>query len=152
MPASGLLLIGLYTLRGENRSEARVLVRQALDDATEGADISISHASGFSVAAVHRHGPVGIDVMELDSNLMPDWFAVAHDYLGPAATARLTRCDDDHRAHCFAREWTQREAQLKLHGCGLVEWKHAPDICDGSCVMLALPEGYVGAVAAPRAK
>ncbi len=148
MPASGLLLIGVRTPQGEDRTQARLLVRQALDEVAAGADVSISHASGFSVAAVHRHGPVGIDLMRFDSTLMPDWEIVARDYLGPAATARLAGCRDDRRAHCFAQEWTRREAQLKRHGCGLVEWANAPVFEDDVRVMhaLALPAGYVGTV------
>lgn len=146
MPASGLLLIGLRTPQGEDRTQARLLVRQALADVADVAAVSTSHASGFSVAAVHRHGPVGIDLMRLESALMPDWEAVARDYLGPAAMARIAACSDDRRARGFAQEWTRREAQLKRHGCGLVEWARAPVMDDGVCVMLALPEGYVGAV------
>ncbi|MEB0135085.1 4'-phosphopantetheinyl transferase superfamily protein [Actimicrobium sp. CCC2.4] len=149
MPASGLLLIGLRTPQGEDRTQARLLVRQALAsvaNVSAGAGVSISHASGFSVAAVHRHGPVGIDLMRLEGGLIPDWKAVARDYLGPAAVARIAACNDDRRARCFAQEWTRREAQLKRHGCGLVEWADAPLMRDGSYSPLALQESYVGAV------
>jgi len=146
MPASGLLLIGVRTPQGEDRTQARLLVRQALAEVAAGAGVSISHASGFSVAAVHRHGAVGIDLMRLDEKLMPDWEAVARDYLGPAALARLAGCRDEHRAVCFAQEWTRREAQLKCHGCGLVEWAGAPVMRNSGCLMLTLPQGVVGAV------
>jgi 4'-phosphopantetheinyl transferase len=146
MPASGLLLIGVHTPLGEDRTQARWLVRQALGAMTAEADVSISHASGFSVAAVHRHGPVGIDLMRLEDELMPDWEAVARDYLGPAATARIAGCRGEHRAVCFAQEWTRREAQLKHHGCGLVEWASAPVMRNSGCLMLTLPQGVVGAV------
>ena len=148
MPASGMLLIGLHTPQGEDRTQARLLVRQALREVTAGAGVSISHAPGFSVAAVHLHGPVGIDLMRLDGVLMPDWEIVARDYLGPAATARIGGCNDEPRALCFAQEWTRREAQLKWHGCGLVEWASAPVITEDAVVMreLALPDGYVGTV------
>ncbi|MDY7573981.1 4'-phosphopantetheinyl transferase family protein [Actimicrobium sp. CCI2.3] len=147
MPASGLLLIGVHTPQGEDRTQARLLVRQALGELAAQASVSISHAPGFSVAAVHRHGPVGIDLMRLEEKPIPDWEAVARDYLGPAATARLAGCGDDRRAHCFAQEWTRREAQLKRHGCGLVEWAGAPVMHDERCSMLMLPAGYVGVVA-----
>jgi 4'-phosphopantetheinyl transferase len=149
MPASGLLLIGLRTPQGEDRSRARALVRQALGGMATEANVSISHASGFSVAAVHRHGPVGIDLMRLDGGLMPDWEIVARDYLGPAATARIAGCRNGHRAVCFAQEWTRREAQLKRHGCGLVEWASAPVSAQNATVMhgLDLPSGYAGTVA-----
>jgi 4'-phosphopantetheinyl transferase len=146
MPASGLLLIGVRTPQGEDRTQARLLVRQALAEVAAGAGVSISHASGFSVAAVHRHGAVGIDLMRLDEKLMPDWEAVARDYLGPAALARLAGCRDEHRAVCFAQEWTRREAQLKCHGCGLVEWPGAPVMPEHGWSRLALPDGYVGTV------
>ena len=146
MPASGLLLIGVRTPQGEDRTQARLLVRQALAELITEAGVSISHAPGFSVAAVHRHGPVGVDLMRLEEKLMPDWEAVARDYLGPAATARLAACGNDRRSHCFAQEWTRREAQLKHLGCGLVEWASAPVSRDERWSMLALPEGYVGAV------
>jgi 4'-phosphopantetheinyl transferase len=146
MPASGLLLIGLRTPQGEDRTQARLLVRQALGSVVTSGGVSISHASGFSVAAVHRHGQVGIDLMRLEGGLIPDWEIVAREYLGPAAVARIAACTDDRRARCFAQDWTRREAQLKCHGCGLVEWAGAPVLDDGGCATLALPQGYVGTV------
>lgn len=155
MPASGLLLLGLQTAQGEDRTQARLQVRQALREVPglperltmPGASgVSVSHASGYSVVAVSLHGAVGIDLMRLDAGLLPDWAIVARDYLGPAATARIVAASDHLRMVCFAQEWTRREAQLKMHGLPLVEWASAPVLEEVACTMLALPSCYVGSV------
>jgi 4'-phosphopantetheinyl transferase len=112
-----------------------------LDDGRRVA-LSISHDGDLSVAALRLDGgAVGIDVMQVAD--VPDWQAVARDYLGPAAAATLAG------APAFARAWSEREARLKCRGLALAEW----GACDESllaacaCRPLVLPDGYMGTVA-----
>lgn len=118
--------------------------------------LSVSHAPGLSVAAVHRHGAVGVDVMRIGegADWMPDWEAVARDYLGPQAQARIHQVTPDQRACTFAREWTALEAGLKCLGMGLTEWTPALAQRLASCMVTALdvPPGLCGAVAVPKAQ
>lgn len=112
--------------------------------------LSISHDGDLSVAALRLDGgAVGIDVMRVAG--IPDWHAVAHDYLGPACAAALARLPDPARAAAFARAWSGREARLKCCGLALAEW-HAGDDARLAAFAgwpLALPAGYVGTVALP---
>ena len=67
--------------------------------------LSISHDGDLSVAALRMDGgPVGIDVMRVTD--VPDWQAVAHDYLGPACADALARVPAPARAAAFARAWS----------------------------------------------
>ena len=116
--------------------------------------LSVSHAPGCSVAAVHRHGAVGVDVMRIGegADWMPDWGAVARDYLGAQAQARIDQVTPDQRACAFAREWTALEACLKCLGMGLTEWTPALAQRLAGCAVTALdvPLGFCGAVAVPK--
>lgn len=116
--------------------------------------LSVSHAPGLSVAAVHRHGAVGVDVMRIGewADWMPDWDTVARDYLGPQAQARIHQATPDQRACAFAREWTALEARLKCLGMGLTEWTPALEQRLAGCMVTALdvPLGLCGAVAVPK--
>lgn len=104
--------------------------------------LSISHDGDLSVAALRLDGgAVGIDVMQVVD--VPDWQAVARDYLGPACAATLADVS------AFARAWSEREARLKCRGLALAEW----GACDESllsacaCRSLVLPDGYAGSIA-----
>lgn len=111
--------------------------------------ISISHDGVLSLAAINLRGPVGVDLMiEQD---IPDWRAVAADYLGPAEPSRLAGYPAHLRAGELAQAWTRREARLKYLGLQLTEWSaHCPAgeerIASRS---VALPPGYRGTVAFP---
>jgi 4'-phosphopantetheinyl transferase len=110
--------------------------------------LSISHDGDLSVAALHLGGgAVGIDVMRVTD--VPDWHAVARDYLGPACAAALARLPAPARAAAFARAWSAREARLKCRGLALAEWRAGEDarLADCACRPLAVPEGYVGSLA-----
>ncbi|MGY4639371.1 4'-phosphopantetheinyl transferase family protein [Pseudomonas sp. TE24901] len=168
----GVLLIGLRHMPGMTREAARARVRQALSEALlqaldvpqnrirfhsspgqapqirvpghEDAGLSISHDGDFSVAAVHLHGPVGIDVMAVQDT--PDWQSVTSDYLGPHVLARLCAASQAQRARLFTRAWCEREARLKCVGQGLGEW--SPRAARGCrTVEVGLPAGLVGALA-----
>jgi 4'-phosphopantetheinyl transferase len=109
--------------------------------------VSISHDEPLSLTAINLHGPVGIDLMRVTE--IPDWRAVAHDYLGPHATALLETSLPARRAAAFARAWCAHEARLKCHGLQLVEWspRLGAQLGDCHCRELALPAGFAGAVA-----
>jgi 4'-phosphopantetheinyl transferase len=123
-------------------------------DAPEGrrcAWLAISHDGELSVAAISLHGAVGIDVTRIVD--IPDWQPVARDYLGPAVAAALAALEPPARAAAFARAWSEREARLKCLGWPLAEWNaEAEGVLQGCrCTPLALPDGYVGALALPSA-
>jgi 4'-phosphopantetheinyl transferase len=111
--------------------------------------LSISHDGDLSVAALRPDGgAVGIDVMQVTD--VPDWQAVARDYLGPACAAALARLPAPARAAAFARAWSAHEASLKCRGLALVEWPACNEalLSACACLSLVLPDGYVGSVAA----
>jgi 4'-phosphopantetheinyl transferase len=104
--------------------------------------LSISHDGDLSVASLRLDGgPVGIDVMQVAD--IPDWQAVARDYLGPACAATLADMPG------FARAWSEREARLKCRGLALAEWNAADEslVAACACLPVMLPDGYVGSVA-----
>jgi 4'-phosphopantetheinyl transferase len=110
--------------------------------------LSISHDGDLSVAALRLDGgAVGIDVMRVTD--IPDWQAVARDYLGPACAAALARVPAPARAAAFARAWSEREARLKCRGLPLGEWGagDASLALACPCLPLVLPDGYVGSLA-----
>ena len=104
---------------------------------------SFAHEDGYALAAINLHGAVGVDLMRVQD--IPDWQAVARDYLGPTASAALQAASADARPHAFAQAWTRREAALKRGGQQLGEWK--TDINDAT-IMLSLPVAeLVGSIA-----
>ncbi|MCI3943409.1 4'-phosphopantetheinyl transferase superfamily protein [Pseudomonas syringae] len=105
---------------------------------------SISHEAGCSLAAVHLHGAVGVDVMQVQD--VPDWQAVAQDYLGADVTARLMSVPEAMRSTAFAKAWCEREALLKLHGLELGEWGQVVMLM-GEGVEVHMGRGMVGVVA-----
>ncbi|NYE59584.1 4'-phosphopantetheinyl transferase [Duganella sp. 1224] len=107
--------------------------RLLLAGAQSGVGISITHEDHYSLAAINLHGPIGADIMRVQN--IPDWQAVARDYLGPAATAALHATS--HRPQAFANAWTQREAALKYHALELSEWQ--ADL-PGVSISLILPD------------
>ena len=171
---NGVLLIGVRHVPGLNRDTARMRVRQALSEALaqvldvplscitfamepgqaprigvpghEHAGLSISHDGEFSVAAVHLHGAVGIDVMTVLDTF--DWHGVAGDYLGPQVLARLCAVDQLQRARLFTRAWCEREARLKCAGLTLGEWSREAQR-PYRIVELDLPAGLLGVLALP---
>lgn len=172
---AGPVVIGVAAPPGERREVARGRVRLAVRQATaqlsglaleqielasqpgqaprlrltsagekSEAGLSISHENGWSLAAINLHGPVGIDLMRVRE--VPDWQAVARDYLGEAVAGELARLAPQDRALAFAREWTAREAGLKCEGLPLGEWIALPRAARWRRLELALPAGWCGAV------
>lgn len=123
--------------------------------------LSISHAPGCSVAAVHLHGAVGIDVMRVDAYPSgedgedpPEWQLLARDYLGPATHHQLVHTAPALRAAAFAQAWSHWEASMKCLGQSLTEWTPALGLALDRCTVTALdlPDALRGAmaVASPR--
>ena len=119
----------------------------ALVDDGRRIDLAISHDGDVSVAALRVDGDVGIDVMRVAD--VPDWHAVARDYLGPACAAALAGVPAPVRAAAFARAWSEREARLKCRGLALAEWRADLEarLATCRCVPLAVPDGYVATLA-----
>lgn len=113
--------------------------------------LSISHEPGLALGAICLGGAVGIDLMRVGdrSDWEQNWQAVAHDYLGAQACARIARHPPALRPYAFAQEWTRLEAGLKCHGLALTEWQPALEHSMRRCRMsgLDLPAGLVGTVA-----
>ena len=109
--------------------------------------LSASHEAGLSVAAIRRHGPVGVDIMRVPPAF--DWQATARDYLGPQALRRIAGRPLLEQPLAFAREWTRLEAGLKSLGLALQEWTPALAQRLEGCRLreLELPSGLCGAVA-----
>lgn len=106
--------------------------------------ISISHDGTLSVAAIHQHGLVGVDLMRVRD--VPEWQEIARDYLPPHVREQLEIAAPAQRALLLANAWTEQEARLKCHGRQLSEWNG--QALPARCRSLALPDGYVGVVAA----
>lgn len=176
--AQGLAVIGITTAPTASRAQARHAIRHALQNTlaafldqplasiillsspgrpvqvqmqTPGPPVyvAISHMPGMSVAAIHARGAVGVDVMAVSTQSLPDWAVVARNYLGPTAAAALQNTPPDQRSMVFARAWTSNEARLKCLGLGLTEW--TPDVVlrlhGCTTVPLALPAGSCGILA-----
>lgn len=172
----GLIVIGVAAPPGERREVARERVRLAVRQAAaqlsalaleqieltsqpgqaprlrltragarSTAGLSISHEDGLSLAAIHLHGPVGVDLMRVRD--VPDWQAVARDYLGDAVAGALALLPPEERAVAFARAWTGREAGLKCAGLPLAEWTALPCAAHWRRRELALPAGLCGSLA-----
>ena len=105
--------------------------------------LSISHDDGISLAAIHLHGPVGIDVMRVVD--IPDWYALARDYLGPQVATQLRACPDAQRPLALAQAWTAREAALKCAGLALTEWHGVTPACRLQAV--PMPAAYMATLA-----
>ncbi|WP_032703375.1 4'-phosphopantetheinyl transferase family protein [Pseudomonas syringae] len=105
---------------------------------------SISHEAGCSLAAINLHGAVGVDLMQVQA--VPDWHAVAQDYLGAEVVSVLSGMPESVRTIAFAKAWCRREAFLKLHGLALEEWTAVGGL-QGVGVEVELGEGMAGVVA-----
>lgn len=118
--------------------------RIVVDGDARGIGCSFAHEDmcddSYALAAVNLHGAVGVDLMRVRE--IPDWEAVAHDYLGPAVSAALAATPTADRPRALAQAWTRREAGLKCHGQQLSEWRAE---MVGSTTALAIPAtGLIG--------
>jgi 4'-phosphopantetheinyl transferase len=113
----------------------------------EGVGISIAHESGLSLVAIHGHGAVGVDVMQVQP--MPDALDVALVYLGPEVAQTLDALAPLAQAPAFALAWTAHEARLKCLGMPLAEWSEGMHAALGPCEVmpLVLPAPWVAHLA-----
>jgi len=109
--------------------------------------LAISHDGALSVSAFAAGNAVGIDISQVVP--VPDWEAVARDYLGPDVAQALAALPSAPRDAAFAHAWSEHEARLKYFGLQLEEWsmEHAARLRDCRCLELAVPDGYVGFLA-----
>ena len=167
----GVLVLGIAAVlpRLEARLRIRAAVREALAqwlkmdiesisvESTPGSSprlllaggvvgLSFSHDEGISLAAIHLHGAVGIDVMRVQD--IADWFHLARDYLGPQVAQELAACPDALRPLRLAQAWTAREAVLKCVGLPLMEWNEMSLNCNVQHI--ALQDGFVAMLATPK--
>ena len=158
----GVLVIGIVP--PPSRMEARTRLRQAVREAAaqwlkvdieliavestpgdpprlllagRAAGLSLTHDEGISLAAIHLHGAVGIDVMRVQD--VADWANLARDYLGPQVAEELAACPDAQRPLRLAQAWTAREAALKYSGLPLAEWNGAAPTCRLQALPLPAP-------------
>ena len=119
-----------------------------------GHGLSLSHAPGWSIAAISRGACVGVDLMRIEDGIGgdPDWVCLAHDYLGAQVTAVLQATAPAERAVAFAKAWTRLEACLKCLGLALTEWSPALEKQLTACkvVTLDLSDAYSGSLAIVR--
>ena len=164
----GVVVIGIEG--NGDRPRARVRIREAIHDALlaltgaavtlHGASgeapwavqadgkrigLSISHEGALSIAGIHLHGAIGVDM--LHTQLPADALTVALDYLGPDAAQALTVADPAARPAVFAAAWTDHEARLKCLGIELGEWDANPRLALCQVFALDLPEGLIGTLA-----
>ncbi len=74
---------------------------------------SLAHSSGFVALALHRIGPIGVDLE--DPRRHVNAHALAHRFFTPAEREWVDRDGSD----AFWRVWTRKEALLKAEGSGL---------------------------------
>jgi 4'-phosphopantetheinyl transferase len=164
----GILVIGV---EGDgDRPRARVRIREAIHDAlllvtgtsvtlhgTSGEapwaigpdgrriGLSISHEGALSIAGIHLHGHIGVDM--LHTQLPADALAVTLDYLGPDAAQALQVAEPEQRPLAFATAWTDHEARIKCLGIDMGEWDNNAAVAACKVSRLDLPEGLVGMMA-----
>ena len=172
--ADGLYVVLLRTHCGQQREPARQQIRAAARAALAsllgiaesqitlhsrpgqpprvscaGGDIGISfsHEDGLSLAALHLHGPVGVDLMQIRD--VPDWEVLARDYLGPDCVATLRATAAAERPRALARAWTAHEARLKCLGLQLSEWPSLPPTAHQplTTIELTLPSSLTATLA-----
>lgn len=113
--------------------------------------VSFSHESTCSVIAINLVGPIGIDLLQMESH--PAWAAeirqLASDYLGQETSLELESLSEAQRPVAFARHWVKHEARLKCLGQPLVEWSASlrQAFTDLSCLELPRIEGMYAAIA-----
>lgn len=137
--------IGMHAVSGQ--APYAVVRTGAADSSGRRIALAFSHDEALSVAAIGLDGLVGIDVMRVVD--IPDWQALARDYLGPSVAGTLAGLSPDERPDALARAWSEREARLKCLGRPIGEWQAGEDAAlqRCRCVPLALPGDYIGVLA-----
>lgn len=76
--------------------------------------LSLSHSHGLSACAIHRHGPLGVDIEPRRRH--PQWQKVVRRWFTPVEQDWLLARDDSNE---FLIVWTLKEAWLKATGRGI---------------------------------
>lgn len=130
--------------------------------AAGGIGFSASHAGDWMLVAVARGLQPGVDLERLVPR--PNALAIARRYFTAEEAAWLEALPGPAREQLFYRLWVAREAVLKAIGRGLafgldrlridpdpvrpsLAWLDGDDACAWQLRWLAVPEGYVGALA-----
>jgi 4'-phosphopantetheinyl transferase len=80
-------------------------------------DFNWSHSGDYALAALSRHGEVGIDIERLGKNLRA--LEIAQRFFDGGEADALSALDPDTRDHAFIGLWCAKEAVLKAAGEGL---------------------------------
>ncbi|MDF3036003.1 MAG: 4-phosphopantetheinyl transferase [Paucimonas sp.] len=80
---------------------------------------NLSHSRDVLAIAICSAGEVGIDVEQLDSNVIADMTSIAQDYFSSEEQRLLAAVPAAQLAEEFFRIWTLKEAVLKAAGVGL---------------------------------
>lgn len=117
-------------------------------------EFSLTRTRGLVAVAIGEH-PIGIDIEARDRLSGPALARALH----PREIRELTALDEDAFNAAVLRCWVRKEAVLKAMGCGIRHGtinpyvgtaQHAADLNDWDLRELALPAGFVGAVAVQR--
>ena len=84
-------------------------------------EFNISHSRGYTVIAVTRNGPLGVDLEHIRARARDQ---LALSILGPLAAARYLSLAPRQRSLAFSYAWSEREAFAKLLGCGIGDGWH----------------------------
>lgn len=109
---------------------------------------NVSHAGELILIAVSRPRRLGVDVEQIRSGV--DVRAITEEALGPADRKLVTRAVGREGVGAFFRHWTRYEAVVKARGDGLrLPLEDLTRVAAGFDILdLAVPTGYLGAVAA----
>jgi 4'-phosphopantetheinyl transferase len=78
---------------------------------------SVSHAGSYSVIALSRRGPIGVDIEQRRS--VPDRIRIASRLFGEAVARQIAMRPTEQQDAAFLRLWTAAEAYAKATGQGL---------------------------------
>lgn len=108
--------------------------------------LSFSYAGARAAFAVATR-PLGVDLVALEE--LPDWPAVAQDFLGPETARRIAGLPNAARTAAFCLAWAELEARGKALGLGLELWTPARAARLATCELIyhAVQEGFTIAVA-----
>jgi 4'-phosphopantetheinyl transferase len=114
----------------------------------DGSDLcfSVAHSNGTALYAISPGIEIGCDLEWLHSGIVS--IGAADLFLSACELESLERCVKSELTERLLRYWTCKEAYLKACGTGLSVRAQRVIVSDAHPVrFLALPEGYVGAVA-----
>ena len=89
-------------------------------------EFNLSHSNGYTVAAVTRGIPIGLDIEYIKSHPRDE---LAMRILGPVAAERYCAMNERERSISFSIAWSEREALGKMLGFGIGDgWRRVTSI------------------------